>query len=63
MAPEVLNRHEYSNKADIWSLGCVLFELTTLNHPTYEQVGAPSQGASLHGGVQARNEGIRIKGI
>jgi serine/threonine protein kinase len=37
MAPEVLNRQEYSNKADIWSLGCVLFELTTLNHPTYEQ--------------------------
>jgi serine/threonine protein kinase len=37
MAPEVLNRQEYSNKADIWSLGCVMFELTTLNHPTYEQ--------------------------
>ncbi|KAJ1475759.1 hypothetical protein T484DRAFT_1633517, partial [Baffinella frigidus] len=38
MAPEVLNREDYSNKADVWSLGCVLFELLTLNHPTYEQV-------------------------
>ncbi len=37
MAPEILNRKDYSNKADIWSLGCVLFELLTLNHPTYEQ--------------------------
>ena len=37
MAPEILDRKDYSNKADIWSLGCVLFELLTLNHPTYEQ--------------------------
>ncbi|EKX39389.1 hypothetical protein GUITHDRAFT_76463 [Guillardia theta CCMP2712] len=37
MAPEVYNKQDYSNKADIWSLGCVLFELLTLNHPTYEK--------------------------
>eukprot|EP00960_Hanusia_phi_P011247 328734-Hanusia_phi.AAC.8 len=37
MAPEVFNKQDYSNKADIWSLGCVLFELLTLNHPTYEK--------------------------
>ena len=27
MAPEILRGQDYSSKADIWSLGCVLFEL------------------------------------
>jgi len=27
MAPEVLNGKDYSNKADIWSIGTVFYEL------------------------------------
>ncbi len=27
MAPEILTGHDYSIKADIWSLGCVLYEM------------------------------------
>lgn len=27
MAPEILKGQDYTIKADIWSLGCVLFEL------------------------------------
>jgi len=27
MAPEILKGQSYSAKADIWSLGCVLYEL------------------------------------
>jgi len=27
MAPEVLNGKEYTNKADIWSIGTVFYEL------------------------------------
>ena len=29
MAPEMLNWEEYNYKADVWSLGTVLFELVT----------------------------------
>jgi len=27
MAPEILTGHDYSMKADLWSLGCVLYEM------------------------------------
>jgi NIMA (never in mitosis gene a)-related kinase len=30
MSPEILNNLRYNNKTDIWSLGCVLFEMMSL---------------------------------
>lgn len=33
MAPEVLNNMEYNNKADIWSIGTVFYELLFGNPP------------------------------
>ena len=33
MSPEVLQGKEYSNKTDIWSLGCVIIELATMKRP------------------------------
>ena len=33
MAPEVLNRAMYNYKADVWSLGTILFELLTGKSP------------------------------
>ena len=31
MAPEILKGEKYNNKVDIWALGCIIFELCTLN--------------------------------
>ena len=31
MAPEIYKNEEYTNKIDIWSLGCIIYELFTLN--------------------------------
>ena len=33
IAPEVLNKRQYDNKSDIWSLGCILYELCTFKPP------------------------------
>lgn len=43
MAPERLKEMEYNFTADIWSLGCLLYELVTLYPPFYE----PNQ--NIHG--------------
>ncbi|XP_070694405.1 serine/threonine-protein kinase Nek5-like [Pempheris klunzingeri] len=33
LSPEICESRPYNNKTDIWSLGCVLYELCTLKHP------------------------------
>ncbi|XP_068185071.1 serine/threonine-protein kinase Nek5 isoform X2 [Antennarius striatus] len=33
LSPEICESRPYNNKTDLWSLGCVLYELCTLRHP------------------------------
>ncbi|XP_063248092.1 serine/threonine-protein kinase Nek5 isoform X2 [Prinia subflava] len=40
LSPEICENRPYNNKTDIWSLGCVLYELCALKHPFH--------GNSLH---------------
>lgn len=32
LSPEICEERPYNNKSDVWSLGCVLYEITTLKH-------------------------------
>ncbi|GIY07375.1 hypothetical protein CEXT_488981 [Caerostris extrusa] len=32
LSPEICENKPYNNKSDVWSIGCVLYELTTLKH-------------------------------
>ncbi|XP_029458654.1 serine/threonine-protein kinase Nek5 isoform X2 [Rhinatrema bivittatum] len=33
LSPEICENRPYNNKTDIWSLGCILYELCSLKHP------------------------------
>ena len=33
MSPEQINESKYNEKCDIWSLGCILYELCALRPP------------------------------
>ncbi|CAL6047888.1 Kinase [Hexamita inflata] len=35
LSPELCNNQGYNNKSDIWALGCILYEMCTMNH-TFE---------------------------
>lgn len=37
MAPEIMQKHRYTNKADLWSVGVILYEMLYARHP-YENV-------------------------
>lgn len=35
MSPEQVNESEYNEKSDIWSLGCIIYEMASL-HPPFQ---------------------------
>jgi serine/threonine protein kinase len=41
MAPEVILREAYDEKADLWSLGCVAYEMLNGRHPFQGQEFSP----------------------
>lgn len=54
LSPEVCEDRPYNSKSDIWSLGCMLYEMCTLKHP-FE---ARNQAALLLKIIKGKYEGI-----
>ena len=49
MAPEIINEKDYDEKSDIWSLGCVMYELAALK-PPFDAANAVSLAVKINKG-------------
>ncbi|RXN36001.1 serine threonine- kinase Nek5 isoform X2 [Labeo rohita] len=61
LSPEICENRPYNNKTDMWSLGCVLYELCTLRHPglrpsTADADRRQSNPQEHHGNVRAAQD-------
>lgn len=43
MAPEIIKGQKYTEKVDVWSIGCVVYELCTLKVPTFDTLFSTGQ--------------------
>ncbi len=53
MAPEIVNEKSYDEKSDIWSLGCLLYELAALK-PPFDAANAIGLAMKINAGVFTR---------
>jgi serine/threonine protein kinase len=59
MSPEMFSNQAYDYKSDVWALGCVLYEMATLDHP-FDANSLQALGAKV--GREAGGEGRREAG-
>lgn len=53
MAPEIINEKNYDEKSDIWSLGCMLYEMAALK-PPFDAANAVSLAVKINNGSFTR---------
>jgi NIMA (never in mitosis gene a)-related kinase len=54
LSPEICEGRKYGKKSDIWSLGCILYELCTLKH-AFDGNNLPSLVLKILRGRAARS--------
>jgi NIMA (never in mitosis gene a)-related kinase len=60
MSPELVNGEKYDERSDIWSLGCLLFEITALNPPFQAKTQA-ELSSKIRSGLVAIPEGASLE--
>mmetsp|Transcript_9879 Transcript_9879/g.17373 ORF Transcript_9879/g.17373 Transcript_9879/m.17373 type:complete len:558 (+) Transcript_9879:404-2077(+) len=53
MSPELINEKRYNDKSDIWSIGCLIYEMAALR-PPFEALNVVSLGRKISAGRFAR---------
>ncbi len=53
MSPEQINESEYNEKSDIWSLGCIIYEMACL-HPPFQAENSLSLALKIKQGQFSR---------
>jgi len=53
MSPEQINEQNYNDKSDIWSLGCIIYEMAAL-HPPFKAANHLSLAMKIKEGKFAR---------
>ena len=52
-APEIINEKDYDERSDIWSLGCLLYELAALR-PPFDATNAVTLAMRINAGKYTR---------
>ncbi|KAA6386674.1 MAG: putative protein kinase domain protein [Streblomastix strix] len=63
LAPEIWDKKSYGTKADVWSLGCVLYELCTLKRPFEAQTLSQLSRLIRSGGFAPVIDGLYSKDL
>ena len=62
MAPEIINKREYNEKSDIWSLGVILYEIFCKMHPYYTE-SKETLWNNIKKGIQINYDDIKDNSI
>ena len=58
MSPEMAQGRAYTSAADVWALGCILYEMMSLSPPWLTQLGAKAKGLTVPSLMHTISRGV-----